>query len=260
MHVILDKFVSSYGELGQCSECESACESTCLIRGKRFCKECKDEKYPKKVVEFQDSDATFKCRAESCGADKLSYREVLVGSCCEAAIRKTPSSLWEARNERNLMSNMYMKIKKERYSSNSKFYEAQDAFYSAVGKVRAAEEALKKAKENVKTAEKKVQLARNNQKFLRQLEDKSEKRVLIITKAAFRDHDEPLAKKVKLNESGNENNECRVCLRPYNDDRPEAIIIPCAHKFCFYCISSLLQKKCPNCRAEFTDNNVYKTH
>ena len=86
------------------------------------------------------------------------------------------------------MSTIYMKIKEERYSSNTKFYEAQDDFYTAIGKVRVAEEALKKAKENVKTAEEKVQSARNNQRFLRKLEDKSEKRLLFITKAAFRDH------------------------------------------------------------------------
>lgn len=64
-----------------------ACESTALIDGKRFCKECKKKQHPKKAVDFQDSDAIC---AGSCGADKLTFREVLVGSCCEDALMETP--------------------------------------------------------------------------------------------------------------------------------------------------------------------------
>ena len=38
--------------------------------------------------EFQDSDATFKCKAEeSCGATELSFREYAISACCEEAAR-----------------------------------------------------------------------------------------------------------------------------------------------------------------------------
>lgn len=67
-----------------------AAEATALIKGKRYCKECKEEEYPNESVEFQDSDATFRCRARSCGADELSYYEWIVGSCCEAALNHKP--------------------------------------------------------------------------------------------------------------------------------------------------------------------------
>ena len=71
----------------------SARESTALIKGKRFCRKCKDEMHPKSGAEFQDSDAKFKCRAESCGAEKLSLRETLIGSCCKDALMKQPDSI-----------------------------------------------------------------------------------------------------------------------------------------------------------------------
>ena len=53
---------------------------------------------------------------------------------------------------------------------------------------------------------------------------------------------------------------CKVCMEKFDDEHPEATIIPCAHKFCFKCLSSLPQKNCPNCRARFTMKNVYKLH
>ena len=71
--------------------------------------------------------------------------------------------------------------------------------------------------------------------------------------------DKSAAKKARKDEV-NEKLQCKVCFHRYSDERPEAIIIPCAHKFCFNCISTLPEKKCPNCRAKFTNKNVYKTH
>ena len=64
----------------------SAVDSTAEIQGRRLCRECKDEKHPKSSAKFQETDATFKCPAKSCGADKLSYREFYVGSCCDGAL------------------------------------------------------------------------------------------------------------------------------------------------------------------------------
>ncbi|CAG5099658.1 Oidioi.mRNA.OKI2018_I69.XSR.g16621.t1.cds [Oikopleura dioica] len=255
----LDDYITSYGRFGKCSDCGFHSEATALIRKKRFCEDCKEEKYPDEKPEFQETDARFKCRAGKCGAKNLSFREILIGSCCKDAAKAISDNVWESKYERDVMNKIYMKIKTARCSFNSKIDEAEGELYSAKNAVRAAKEALKKAEERVLAAEVNLGYARIKHRDLTKLEKKSEKRVLVITKAAFEEHDEPPAKKPRKEEV-NEKLECRLCLESYTEDRPSAIIIPCAHMFCYNCISSLPQKNCPNCRAEFTDNNVYKTH
>ncbi|CAG5106003.1 Oidioi.mRNA.OKI2018_I69.chr1.g2637.t1.cds [Oikopleura dioica] len=260
-HKSLEKFVTSFGNFGKCDECGCARESTALIRGRRYCKSCKEKKKWVTPAKFQDSDATFKCPAGSCGATKLSFREHIVGYCCEAALARTPDDIWEAKIEHEAMSKLYLEIREDNNSSFEKIMDARRDLINARNKVETKEEELKKAKENVPLAEKRLRFANTNEVYLRKLHEKSEKRVLIITNAAFLRDDAPgpVAKKAKQ-EDVNEQNQCKVCFHPYNEERPEAIIIPCAHKFCFNCITSLREKNCPNCRAKFTDNNVYKTH
>ncbi|CAG5091109.1 Oidioi.mRNA.OKI2018_I69.PAR.g12859.t1.cds [Oikopleura dioica] len=169
----LDEYVVSYGEFGKCDNCENASEETACIRGKRYCKDCKNEKQPKSSAEFQESDATFKCRERACSADNLSYRECAIGVCCETALKSDPG--------------------------NDTYYYHCD------------------------------------------------------------DDDEPEAKKKKQNED-NEKPSCKVCFFPFDNDHPEAVIIPCGHKACFNCISKLPEKDCPSCRAKFSDENVYKVY
>ena len=42
--------------------------------------------------------------------------------------------------------------------------------------------------------------------------------------------------------------ECSICYQVYEDPR----VIPCGHTFCFNCISSITNKQCPTCRAEWS--------
>ncbi|CAG5105256.1 Oidioi.mRNA.OKI2018_I69.chr1.g1966.t2.cds [Oikopleura dioica] len=248
----LEEFVTSYGNFGKCFNCDDPCESTGVIRGRRFCEGCKELNYPKEDTIFRESDATFKCRAENCGAEKLSFREFFIGSCCEAALAKEPYDFIAAKDEHEIINKIYLQTKKERHSSLT-------ASFFAKRELRSARESLKKAQENVLTAEDKCKSTALNVCKLRSLHEKSEKRVLLVTKVAFQRHEWPAAKKARHDEV-NEKHQCRICLHPYDDDRQEAIIIPCAHKFCFYCIAALHEKKCPNCRAYFTVKDVYKTH
>ena len=83
------------------------------------------------------------------------------------------------------MSKMFLQIKEENSASHGKIVEAQNELHSARQKVHEAEAALKKAKLNVPVAEQKVKSAQANQALLRKLHEKSEKRILIITNAAF---------------------------------------------------------------------------
>ena len=161
----------------------------------------KDNKYPKTPVKYDDTDAKFKCFAGSCGATKLSYREFICGACCEAAMERIPVlescttfiKILELNKlisigrkaEHEVMSKMFLQIKEENSASHGKIVEAQNELYSARQKVHEAEAALKKAKLNVPVAEQKVKSAQANQALLRKLHEKSEKRILIITNAAF---------------------------------------------------------------------------
>ena len=183
----------------------SAVDSTALIEGKRFCEECIPERYTNKLLEFQQSDATYKCRAESCGADKLSPQEFLIGTCCEAAMTKIHSVLGNILNPENfqlilhlvenkledehqMISKIHHQIRDQIASEGEKMEDADKELSDLEAKVREAKEALKKAKENAKIADEKLEALDSNRQALRGLLQKSEKRVLIVTKAAFKDH------------------------------------------------------------------------
>ena len=79
------------------------------------------------------------------------------------------------------MNKIYDQIQEKTIASCSKYREAVDELVTA--KI-----ALRKARENVTFAEKKHQSAHSDREYYWQLRDKSKKRVLIITKAAFKDY------------------------------------------------------------------------
>ena len=83
------------------------------------------------------------------------------------------------------MSKIHEQIRDKRTDAHFKCYEAEDNLDDMKAEEREAQEALKKAKENVKMAEEEALAARRNREYFRKLEIQSEKRVLIITKAAF---------------------------------------------------------------------------
>ena len=59
----------------------------------------------------------------------------------------------------------------------------------------------------------------------------------------------------------NDDNNCKVCLGRYGgDDCKRAAVTPCGHQSCFKCLSSLPEKICPSCRAEFTVDKILKLY
>ncbi|CAG5108323.1 Oidioi.mRNA.OKI2018_I69.chr1.g3741.t1.cds [Oikopleura dioica] len=263
-------FVTSYGTYGKCDECEHAVDSTAEIRGKRYCSVCKEKKFPKSTAKFQDTDAAFKCPAKNCEADKLSYHQFYVGSCCDVALNREISD--EEEEECLLIQKIYQQSKRDEESSVRNSWDARDSFDDARRKVRNIKHELCVAEQQAGFAKKKCDAAERKEKTSREWHNKVKKRLFVAAKAVqdssssssdSSDSDDDVifvTKKKAKQDEVIEKLQCKVCFNPFDDNRPEAIIIPCAHKFCFNCISALPEKKCPNCRTDFTDNNVYKTH
>ena len=62
-------------------------------------------------------------------------------------------------------------------------------------------------------------------------------------------------------EREDDDNSCKVCFEKYDKiECLRATVIPCGHQSCFTCLSSLPAKNCPTCRAEFTDENLFKLY
>ena len=93
----------------------------------------------------------------------------------------TLTSLKAAKDEHEIINKIYLQTKKERHSSLT-------ASFFAKRELRSAREALKKAQENVLAAEDKCRSTALNVCKLRTLHEKSEKRVLLVTKVAFQRH------------------------------------------------------------------------
>ncbi|CAG5091117.1 Oidioi.mRNA.OKI2018_I69.PAR.g12863.t1.cds [Oikopleura dioica] len=243
----LDKFLTYRGEHGNCDECGIS-ESTTVIQEFKLCKPCKDLDFPDEKATFQYCNSTFKCRAGNCAADKLSYLELVIGTCCEAALMLKPEPD-DADNEHEYFNDLYQRIRKEDDDCDARIGFATSSLSDA-------KKNLKKAKEAVAIAKKELESEKLKGKTLRKLREKSAKRVLFVTQVALETvESEPKSKKPKTE---NEKPHCKVCFFPFDNDHPEAVIIPCGHKACFNCISNLPQKKCPSCHVKFTKNRVFK--
>jgi len=109
------ELVSDYGSLRKCEYCEwyayfvcrvylaplRALVKTYFISGLNLCKSCvektgkKDTEYSKdaKVIFGNCSNAKFKCPGtisrQNCAANALTFRDLILGTCCEAAARGT---------------------------------------------------------------------------------------------------------------------------------------------------------------------------
>ncbi|CAG5094368.1 Oidioi.mRNA.OKI2018_I69.XSR.g13493.t1.cds [Oikopleura dioica] len=283
------KFVNSYGKFGRCENCKYAVDSTAEIQGRRLCRECKDEKHPKSSAKFQETDATFKCPAKSCGADKLSYREFYVGSCCDAALDR------DVREEKNeellLMQKIYHQSKADEKIFREKWEETNLSIYPAKMTVEDIEVKLYFAKEKLKMKEDDAAKAWEKHLAKTNWRKKVQKRIFIAAKSLAKEdnsdfEEEPVEKRSKQNAEHNSRSSsdedsdaeenratsperpsfysfvltprCMVCDFGFDNEHQEAIITPCGHKACFNCISNLSEKKCPKCKADFTDENVYK--
>ncbi|CAG5112439.1 Oidioi.mRNA.OKI2018_I69.chr2.g6655.t1.cds [Oikopleura dioica] len=143
-------YVTSYGQRGQCSNCFRAFEFTAIVKERRLCKSCAENFHGRQNNWHeikQRTDATFKCAAtpqrpsevEGCGAENLTYREYMTGSCCDNAARRLQADF------ENLMSEddryQIFKILEKYYDDDKE--DLDDSIHN----LNAAKEESRKAKE-----------------------------------------------------------------------------------------------------------------
>ncbi|CAG5077908.1 Oidioi.mRNA.OKI2018_I69.PAR.g8841.t1.cds [Oikopleura dioica] len=90
---------------------------------------------------------------------------------------------------------------------------------------------------------------------------KVQKRALLLANYVMKEDNNDLENDQQSEvKSEAEDRKCKVCFEKYDDDHPEAAIFPCGHKSCYNCLTSLTQKICPICRAEFTGDKILKLY
>ncbi|CAG5113278.1 Oidioi.mRNA.OKI2018_I69.chr2.g7397.t1.cds [Oikopleura dioica] len=248
------KYVTSSGLIGKCFSCGGAPKSTAAINGHRYCKKCVIKKFPtQKDPKYDETDAKFKCYASNidrgCGAEELTYREFYVGSCCENAANSTRPKM---RYERAAVVNeIYEETRKEEGL-------AEERNTNAAKKVEEAEKALEEAKLEKENAYEELQK-------IKEWRRKVQKRSLVLTKNAMKEDNNledstDESDKNLVKDEPDDKLKCKVCFEIFCDEHPEALVIPCGHRACFNCLSSLPQKTCPSCRAEFTEDKIFKIY
>ncbi|CAG5099710.1 Oidioi.mRNA.OKI2018_I69.XSR.g16647.t1.cds [Oikopleura dioica] len=181
-----------------------------------------------------------------CGSDQLSVRERFVGSCCDKAAYSLP-----AENKYEIVCIV------NRIYEEARKYEgvAEEKVEDAKKKVATAKKALEDAETEENKAREELEKNRNWRKRV-------QKRSLILTENAMKEENSDLDSSDESDETnGEEENEkpkCKVCFELFGNDHPEAVLITCGHKGCFGCLSSLPQKTCPFCRADFTEDKILK--
>ncbi|CBY16286.1 unnamed protein product [Oikopleura dioica] len=217
-----------------------------------YCRTCLHSKYPEnKTAKFEVTDAKFKCPSvEKCNADQLSWEEFWVGACCENASRWTENFF---KSEfLTLANNIYKKSRKEEN-------EAEII-------VEKAEKEIENCKKALEAAEKKGKEAHDELNEKKKWRKTVQKRTLFLANEAMKEDNSDLetddAEENKESRAENEDKtdgredddkSCKVCFEDY--DKKEclrATVIPRGHQSCFKCLSSLPEKICPTCRAEFT--------
>lgn len=169
-----------------------------------------------------------------CGAENLSFDQLIVGTCCAQASRWIHEFKFY---HDSVLGQIYAESREEEGEAEL-MVETSDENVDNCRK--ALEEAIKRAK----TAHDQL----NDKKKWRKI---VQKRRLLVGKAAMKEDNSDL-------ESENEA-ECTVCFEIYGEgNRQKSAIIPCGHQACHGCLSSLLQKSCPTCRADFTDDKILK--
>ncbi|CAG5105019.1 Oidioi.mRNA.OKI2018_I69.chr1.g1762.t1.cds [Oikopleura dioica] len=242
-----DGFVTSHGSFGKCAECQQLRRSTTEINGERYCKICFLKHPPgKKIAVFEETNAKFRCY-KKCGANQLSWRDFFIGSCCEDAASWIDS-----------------KFKYDILAAVNQIYE------ELLEEEKAQKNKRERAHKKVEDLKKQLEMAENDAvdadqelECVKVFRRKVQKRSLFLTKETMKDDNPDLdtTDEVKLVPEEKEVNEklrCKVCFETYDEEHPQAAVIPCGHKACLNCLSSLPQKNCPTCRAEFTDDKIFK--
>ncbi|CAG5099708.1 Oidioi.mRNA.OKI2018_I69.XSR.g16646.t1.cds [Oikopleura dioica] len=194
-----------------------------------------------------DSNEKWKCHDDvgGCGSE-LSFSESVVGSCCEkAAIRLPPTEKFEFVL---IVNRIYERARKDEDIAEEKVKDAKKEVANAKKVLKFAED---KENEACKELEKK--------KIWRK---KVQKRSVLLTKHAMKEENSDLESSDELvevdGEKENKKLKCKVCFELFDDEHREAVLTTCGHKACFKCLSSLPQKTCPTCRADFTEDKILK--
>ncbi|CBY18623.1 unnamed protein product [Oikopleura dioica] len=268
---IHSRYVTDFGTRGKCFGCTHASGFTAEIKttgkgSERYCKFCVTQKFPEAKAKYEKTDAKFSCPAclsknESlrCNTKELTYDEYYVGSCCKNA------GLWTYKTgklfRQMTVQHIYEDARKDEDS-------AETAVENADAKVVEAKKVLENCE---KTACEAAHVLDEKKKWRKTVQ----KRALFLANEAMKEDNsdledsdyEPEDGESEAAEEADEEHEfllekmsCKVCMEKFDDEHPEATIIPCGHKSCFHCLSSLPNKACPTCRAEFTMENVYKLY
>jgi len=135
------------------------------------------------------------------------------------------------------------------------YAESRNEEGDAENKVEAADKkvvACRKALEDAETEAENAREELNEKKKWRRI---IQKRTLFMTTIEMKKDDADLEKKVKTEDG----EACAVCFEIYGEgDRQKSAIVPCGHQACYGCLSSLPQKSCPTCRADFTTDKILK--
>jgi len=240
--------VTDDGSRGRCDGCKGVYGETALFDGRVYCRKCMSQKFPEnKTAKFEATDAKFKCPPKKCDADQLTCAEFYIGTCCEQA------SLWTQDNFKFQRLEIVSTIHKEARQEEGK----------AELKAETAEKKVKNCRVALESAEKEEKESHDEFEKKKKLRKTVQKRVLFLTKIAAEEDNSDLEEnnspepRNEANESAEES--CKVCFEKFGeDDRQKAAIFPCGHQACFGCLSSLPQKSCPTCRADFTEDKILK--
>jgi len=253
-----DGVVTDFGSHGRCHGCAkkkfSAPRETARINNKFYCRDCSRKKFPGNILaQFELSDARFKCPAEECGANQLSFDEFCVGTCCKDA------SLWTQDDLKfeilGIINTIYKESRKDENDAEIDF--------------ETAEKKVETIRKTLESAEKKAKDARDALNDKKKWRKTVQKRAFFFAKEAMTEDnsdiendEEPRDEKAdEPDERENDDNSCKVCFGKYDKNEClRAAVIPCGHQSCFKCLSSLSEKNCPSCRAEFTDEKLMKLY
>jgi len=254
-------FVTDFGTRGKCVNCVNASEFTAEIDSKIYCKSCGSRKFTKSSVKYEKTDAIFACPAsisgkQRCSVTELTYDEYYVGSCCENAAQWTYKTGKLFRQK--TVQLIYENARKDEDTAETRLENADK-------KVAEARNLLEKATQNQINSDRSLGEKKKWRKTV-------QKRALFLANEAMKEDNSDLEadetdekeienrKKRKMDDEEADKLTCKVCLEKYDNEHIEATIIPCGHKSCFQCLSSLPRKNCPTCRARFTKRNLYKLY
>lgn len=253
-YVALSNFVIDHGARGQCFGCKSFLYETALVSGQPYCRPCVLNKFPNNfTAKFEKSDAKFRCQRQ-CGAENLSFDQFIIGTCCEEAFRWSGTLTFY---KMTLLNKIYAESRDEEGKAEDKVETADETVATCRKALEDAEICAKNARDELDEKKKWRRKIQTRAQFITSIEMKKDN--------PNKDNEQGVDNKVQNSDERNdtsiEGQTCTVCFEIYAEgDRQKSVIIPCGHQACFGCLSSLPEKSCPTCRAQFTNDKVFKLY